>query len=239
MRTEESIIPDRPAFEHTVALQLARLRAPAAFALWSLDHGGIAESAWSACPRPDWLVEAIALTGDFKPGSPRHRLLVRVLVQAARKMLAGWQSLGLDHDRERLAERATGLLDVVERWSDDRVTPTAVIIAATPMHPAVAGMLRALASASKRAPRSAEEQTAMRNYGAVAAPVFVALSVSSPSTAVTAAMTLACMSTGNPVCSVLANEIRASFSCPDELWPRSYRPLGEAFEGGTNGSPEA
>ena len=242
LRGGEEVIPDRPELRGTVAERLAAMRTDAAFALWAVRFGpgagsrrvlrewdpgqgeealytettvaGAAERMWGACRRPDWMVDALALSKAFGAGNETHRRVVAFLVAGVRK-------------RAGAAVRGKGerLLKLVDGWT--RIGPASVLTvpvseimaSAEAVNVEVAAAMRTLSQAKAERWDEARERAAYLTFGAVAGAYFSGLAVFDPRGVATVAMILALLSTDGAdiVSDEVAAEVRAAFSVPEEL----------------------
>lgn len=209
--SEEKIIPDRPEFDGTVAEALARMRAPAAFALWSVRFGSDALRAWQDCDRPDWMIDAIALSAAYEPGSEAHRKVVRILCMGAAAALA---AAGNTDPRPKIAiESALG-------WCEGTVRVQTVVQAAEEAAAVTGDNMGKAAVLIQGEPTDEQEHLAMLTFGAASAAFYAATTVFTASAAMTAAMSIAISLSHDLVDPDFTWEIRSVFpSPPPEMVP--------------------
>jgi hypothetical protein len=197
-------VPGRPELDGTVAARLAAMRADAAHALWAVPFGADGEAAWLACPRADWLVDAVALSRAYAPGSEVHRRAVAALGVAAGEVLR----------RSDVADSARftfeALLFAVERWARGEEDPMLVV--------------RLGDAASARVGLAAREQGLAGGDGRLVAAFACHLAASAmvdPRAASGAALAASVGLSGGPESPEVCDWLRWALGCPEELGGRN------------------
>lgn len=195
-----------PKLEGTVAARLAAMRADAWFVLWSLQFCEDEREMWQRCDRADWLVDAVALSGEYLPRSNLHSRVVHALMVAAQEAVR----------REGIFELEVFLaIETVFAWVRGTSDTGRVQRVANQLAVKMGGSMSTLAGTAWSGTQN--ERNAMHSFGAIAAVFFAAATVLDPRAAATSAMSASLVIGGALECAEMSDFIRWLLPIPTEL----------------------